>query len=398
MVQSFEEFCGGQFWDESLTLNQSWPQFTECFKDTALVWGPCGWLWVTLPFNLIYLLSKKDGVPVPLSCLNVTKTFISFVLFFVAIVDLIEAASIKADDKFEVTKPITDAVFVAGSLRAATFLLSAMLMQLERRRGSITSGTLFIFWLLTMVAGIIPFYSYIIEDLFRMSLFYIYWALVFIQLILHCFAERITRRGYHELGKNPSPEMSASFLSRILFWWLNKMVLTGYRKPLEEGDLWDLHTRDQHETVIPVFNKAWKNEIERCREKQHRYQQEVAYHSSSIHNVQEKETLASNERTPLIDKKGKVEVSFKGGKQKTVEPSLMRVLAKCYSIDLLKSFGCKFIYDLLQFVSPMILNVLIAYTQNKASDFVWKGYLMLLHFFLWLSSSPVFSIRTSIMV
>ncbi|KAL5019777.1 hypothetical protein ScPMuIL_002669 [Solemya velum] len=389
MVQSFDEFCGGEFWDESLTLNQSWPQFTECFKDTALVWGPCGWLWVTLPFNLIYLLSKKDGVPVPLSCLNVTKTLLSIVLFFVSIVDVIEAASIKADDEFEVTVPITNAVFVAGALRAATFLLSAMLMQLERRRGSITSGTLFIFWLLTMVAGIIPFYSYIIEDdkgqLFRMSLFYIYWALVFIQLILHCFAERVTRRGYHEIGKKPSPEMSASFLSRVLFWWLNGLVLTGYRKSLEETDLWELNVRDQHQTIIPVFHKAWRKEVRKSQEAQ--LDQKAAYQLASLNNLQEKTKTISDEHTPLLSKKLK-EVSFKDGK-KTVKdgkkikgPSLFRVLAKVYTLDLFKAFGCKFVYDLLQFVSPMILNVLIAYTQNKDADFIWKGYVYASSFFL----------------
>ena len=40
-------------------------------------------------------------------------------------------------------------------------LLVAVLIQVERLRGVITSGILFIFWLLMSLAGIIPFYTLI---------------------------------------------------------------------------------------------------------------------------------------------------------------------------------------------------------------------------------------------
>ena len=42
-------------------------------------------------------------------------------------------------------------------------LLVALLVQLERLRGVITSGLLFVFWLLMTIGGIIPFYTLIIK-------------------------------------------------------------------------------------------------------------------------------------------------------------------------------------------------------------------------------------------
>ena len=40
-------------------------------------------------------------------------------------------------------------------------LLVAVLIQVERLRGVITSGILFVFWFLMTLAGIIPFYTLI---------------------------------------------------------------------------------------------------------------------------------------------------------------------------------------------------------------------------------------------
>ena len=43
-------------------------------------------------------------------------------------------------------------------------LLAAVLSQIERSRGVVTSGMLFVYWLLLVVINIIPMYSYILLD------------------------------------------------------------------------------------------------------------------------------------------------------------------------------------------------------------------------------------------
>ncbi|OPL21581.1 multidrug 1 resistance-associated protein, partial [Mytilus galloprovincialis] len=98
------------------------------------------------------------------------------------------------------------------------------------------------------------------KDFFRFSIFYVYFFLVLVQFVLHCFAESITRRGYYELNTKQCLEVESSFLSRLTFWWMTGLIIIGYKKPLEEADISDLHPRDKSDVVIPTFEEAWKKE------------------------------------------------------------------------------------------------------------------------------------------
>lgn len=378
MVQSFAEFCNGTLWDEDQLLNGSYPHFSDCFQQTVLVWGPCGFLWLVTPFY-IYHLTNVDGVPRPHTFLSVAKSFISGVLFFLAIVDLL----IDSNDKSETSINIPNSLFVAHSMKAATFLLSILLIYLERIKGFITSGVLFIFWFLTLVVSIVPFYTLIMQRIYdsnflKFSLFYVYFFLVLVQFILHCFAEKITRRGYYEMGGKPCMEVEASFLSRLTFWWLSGLIIRGYKKPLEENDISDLHPRDKNDVVIPEFEKAWKAEYkkhEQIKEK------EVLYNKPS-RSINQPNHSRNSEKTPLLGKPPSV--TFKGGKQEEKEnkASLFKVLAKVYGPSMLRAWACKFMYDILQFTSPILLSALINYTTHKSTTPAWQGFTLAGSFFV----------------
>ncbi|XP_052061601.1 multidrug resistance-associated protein 1-like [Mytilus californianus] len=382
MVQSFEEFCGGSLWDETRLLNGNYPEFTDCFQQTLLVWVPCGFLWLSAPFYLYHLLNA-DGVSRPHSFLSVAKTFVSGVLFFLSIVELLRDANNKDDE--EASKRTHNSLFVAHSLKAATFLLTILLIYLERIRGFITSGVLFIFWLLMLVASIIPFYTLIEQDVyhkdfFRFSIFYVYFFLIVVQFVLHCFAEKITRRGYYELNTKQCLEVEASFLSRLTFWWMTGLIIIGYKKPLEEADISELHPRDKSDVVIPTFDEAWKKEYakhEKIREKSVKY-------SRPAQSINQEHR--SSEKTPLLSRQPSV--TFKTGKpvKKENKGSLFKVLCKIYGPSMLRAWFCKFMYDLMQFTSPILLSALIGYTTNKKSGKnvqpEWHGYTLAGAFFI----------------
>lgn len=42
--------------------------------------------------------------------------------------------------------------------------------------------------------------------------------------------------------------------------------------------------------------------------------------------------------------------------KKTGGPSLFKVIVKCFGGQLIRGWACKLIYDLLQFVNPMVLK------------------------------------------
>ena len=45
----------------------------------------------------------------------------------------------------------------------------------------------------------------------------------------------------------------------------DRMMILGYKRDLQESDLWDLNPRDKSDTVVPTFERLWKAEVERCR-------------------------------------------------------------------------------------------------------------------------------------
>jgi len=44
---------------------------------------------------------------------------------------------------------------------------------------------------------------------------------------------------------NRSPELTASFISRLLFAWFDKTVWRGRSKTIDESDVWDLNPEDR---------------------------------------------------------------------------------------------------------------------------------------------------------
>ncbi|KAK7488019.1 hypothetical protein BaRGS_00020764, partial [Batillaria attramentaria] len=375
--------------NRSLLLDNTWPEFTECFQKSVLVWVPCGWLWLLLPVYTCYLSHLLGGAPLSVNILNTIKSCVSVLL---AVLGVVEMTLSVTDEHHAAT-----VVYVSGTVKVATFILACVLVQVERRKAIITSGVLWIFWLLLTLAGIIPFYTKIIhkdyrDDLTQFCVYYVYYSLVLLQLLLHSVADTRSLPGYHVLGQKPSPELTASFPSRLTFWWMNGLVLRAYRKDLVEDDLYDLHPRDNSARVVPQFRIAWKKELHRVnrlnREREKtasRHRHYVSFTNSPTPTRHTRDDDNASETTSLLANgatisKGSIE--DKGSKPKQVEASLLRVLVRTYGWDLMTSFVLKLVCDLLQFVGPLLLDTLIAYTNNKQNEAEWKGYVYACSFFV----------------
>lgn len=55
--------------------------------------------------------------------------------------------------------------------------------------------------------------------------------------------------------------MKASYPSRVLFSWFNALAWTGYRRPLETSDLWNMNYEDSSREVVPIFDKHWERSL-----------------------------------------------------------------------------------------------------------------------------------------
>ncbi|XP_047290096.1 multidrug resistance-associated protein 1 isoform X11 [Homo sapiens] len=313
-------FCSADgsdpLWDWNVTWNTSNPDFTKCFQNTVLVWVPCFYLWACFPFYFLYL-SRHDRGYIQMTPLNKTKTALGFLLWIVCWADLFYSFWERS----------------RGIFLAPVFLVSPTLLGI------------------TMDAQV---------DLFRDITFYVYFSLLLIQLVLSCFSDRSPLFSETIHDPNPCPESSASFLSRITFWWITGLIVRGYRQPLEGSDLWSLNKEDTSEQVVPVLVKNWKKECAKTRK------QPVKVVYSSKDPAQPKESSK-------VDANEEVEALIVKSPQKEWNPSLFKVLYKTFGPYFLMSFFFKAIHDLMMFSGPQILKLLIKFVNDtKAPD--WQGY------------------------
>uniref|UniRef100_A0A452TJ75 Multidrug resistance-associated protein 1 n=1 Tax=Ursus maritimus TaxID=29073 RepID=A0A452TJ75_URSMA len=347
-------------WD--VTWNTSNPDFTKCFQNTFLVWVPCSYLWVCFPFYFLYL-SRHDRGYIQMTYLNKTKTALGFLLWIVCWADLFYSFWERSWGKF-----LAPVFLVSPTLLGITMLLATFLIQLERRKGVQSSGIMLTFWLVALLCALAILRSKIMTalkedaeiDVFRDVTFYIYFSLVLMQLVLSCFSDRPPLFSETIHDPNPCPESSASFLSRVTFWWITGLMVRGYRQPLESTDLWSLNKEDTSEQVVPVLVKNWKKECAKSK----RQQAKMAYSSKDP---------AKPKGGSQVDVNEEAEVLIVKSPQKEREPSLFKVLYKTFGPYFLMSFLFKALHDLMMFAGPEILKLLINFVNDqKAPD--WQGY------------------------
>ncbi|XP_029813812.1 multidrug resistance-associated protein 1 isoform X2 [Manacus vitellinus] len=158
---------------------------------------------------------------------------------------------------------------------------------------------------------------------------------------------------------NPCPEFSASFLSRITFWWITGLMIQGYRSPLEAKDLWSLNKDDKSEQIVPVLARNWAKEWSKTK----RRPLDMLYAPKKQQKSSDSNGDVTEEAEALIIKPS----------QKSSEASLFKVLYKTFGPYFLMSFLFKAGHDLLMFAGPEILKLLLNFVNNKAAP-DWQGY------------------------
>lgn len=260
-------------------------------------------------------------------------------------------------------------LLVSPTLLGITMLLATFLIQLERRKGVQSSGIMLTFWLVALLCALAILRSKIISalkkdahvDVFRDSTFYLYFTLVLVQLVLSCFSDCSPLFSETVHDRNPCPESSASFLSRITFWWITGMMVHGYRQPLESSDLWSLNKEDTSEEVVPVLVNNWKKECDKSRKQPVR----IVYAPPK--------DPSKPKGSSQLDVNEEVEALIVKSPHKDREPSLFKVLYKTFGPYFLMSFLYKALHDLMMFAGPKILELIINFVNDReAPD--WQGY------------------------
>ncbi|KAM4765357.1 multidrug resistance-associated protein 1 isoform 3-T3 [Cyanocitta cristata] len=347
--------------DWNLTWHTEDPDFTPCFQNTVLVWIPCIYLWLCFPVYSLYLRRHDRGY-IQVSNLNKAKTALGLVLWIVCWADLFYSFWERSQNIFR-----APFFLVSPTVLGITMLLATFLIQYERIKGVQSSGVMTIFWFISLLCATVVFISKVKhalnmgadEDAFRYVTFCIYFVLVLVELILCCFPEQPPLFSETVNDPNPCPEFSASFLSRITFWWITGLMIQGYRSPLEAKDLWSLNKEDKSEEIVPGLARNWAKEWSKTK----RQPLNMLY-------VPKKQQKSGDSNGDVTEE---VEALIIKPSQKSSEASLFKVLYKTFGPYFLMSFLFKAAHDLLMFSGPEILKLLLNFVSNKAAP-NWQGY------------------------
>ncbi|GAV03421.1 hypothetical protein RvY_13847 [Ramazzottius varieornatus] len=135
------------------------------------------------------------------------------------------------------------------------------------------------------------------------------------------------------------PLQFASFPNRMTFWWFTSMAYLGWKKPLEQSDMWDVNPQDKTQVHVNRLEKYWGMEMLRMRR------------SSPDFSTPETARAA----------------------RKPYQPSLTKALFKTFWSPLVMGALLKLANDMFVFVSPQILRLLIGFVSDHSVP-SWKGY------------------------
>ncbi|XP_066599372.1 multidrug resistance-associated protein 1 isoform X2 [Prorops nasuta] len=348
--QTMDQFCGSKFWDTDLIWNTDDPDLTECFQKTILIWVPCIFLWTFSAMEAYYLLNSKRK-NIPCTWLFVSKQVLTIGLIILSCIDIGKAIH---TNTYEIVYRVD---YYTPFIKIISFALAATLLIYNKKYGMRTSGLLFLFWFFLVICGVVQYRSLIraswngAPSNYSFISYMVYYPVVVILFLLNFFVDAEPKFSEYPPVERPCPEQAASYPSRILFTWFDSLAWKGFRKPLESSDLWSMNPEDTATEIVPKFDKYWNKNVKKG--------ETLLWTYISIQNAKASFRKASGQ------------VDFNNGRKKK-ETSILPPLCKAFGPTFL--FGCvlKAVQDILTFVSPQILKLLISFVEGDEP--MWKGY------------------------
>ncbi|CAL4058622.1 unnamed protein product, partial [Meganyctiphanes norvegica] len=336
----------------SITSSTQTPEMVPDIEKTIFVLVPCIFLWVLTPLEIKFILTSKDRL-IPWSWVNVLKILTSIILLIVEGAEFIYTVT-QLD-----TIELEWGDYLKPALLFATIMLQLILVLVGKKRGIQSSGVLFLFWLILMVCAIPEYYSLfnnyndpvIDTDMMLFSLYMVYFPCTVLAFFVNCFGDSRPKHLEHSRGENASPELDSSFLSQLTFSWIDGLIWKGYKRPLTQDDMYDLAYNKSVGSVVKSWKKNWDKYTAKLEKKNSKYAS--ASYSSNTSNV---------------------ELSEKGSSKPPL--SVFPTLARTFGPAMLLNALLKVVHDILQFVAPQILGLIITFAESKGTgdeEPLWKG-------------------------
>lgn len=161
-------------------------------------------------------------------------------------------------------------------LKTYIFFRSFALLLASKYYGIRTSKAQFFYFLASLITGAFTLRSiwlrndeiYDKDATEQLIVFYsIQLGLVGLLFILNCFADSEPIKYDERIRSlsNPCPQISASFLSKLSYFWSTPLIWKGFRQPLTPKDLWDMSPDVTSRGVVPDFDQNLNPIMERSK-------------------------------------------------------------------------------------------------------------------------------------
>ena len=127
------------------------------------------------------------------------------------------------------------------------------------------------------------------------------------------------------------------------------MAWTGFKRSIVVDDLWNLNSRDASSTVVPKFNSNWEPKLKAANLKKSSGPPSASFNA-------EHDTVIIDPSKPKDKAREKL--------------SIFMPLVKSFGVSFFFGSIFKFVSDIMLFVAPQILNLLIQFTSSDEP--MWK--------------------------
>ena len=187
------QFCTDPLWDLNLTWYTEQPDFTKCFHSTVLVYVPCLFLWLLMPFKLYEWTHRNTNQPSDGASKWTWVILSRFILQVLLLILTLASLIINVDEIWSYSiseqylKPLSEVI--APAILSLTFALCLAISITDRRNGiHSSSGMQFGFWFFLALGSTLTFTSVVRFPEERSTAnnvtFWIYYFLVLIAFLL----------------------------------------------------------------------------------------------------------------------------------------------------------------------------------------------------------------------
>lgn len=243
-----------------------------------------------------------------------------------------------------------------------TFLLISLRIVLHKKNGIRTSSTMFIFWFLLVFCSLPHYITELQRAVYHRNTLrlypyisnMLYFPVIVYMFVLEFFVDSRPILSKYSFQENSAPEVNVSFICNLYSAWYDSFAVKYHRKKMELTDLFGLKYDDKLNYLVPLFYKYWNQKSRDVRKKCERQNTWNKINKLTVNGYQK-----SNERYEQL--------------KDIKEISIIPVIWKCFSTVYLSISILKLVVDILMFVNPQILRLLINFEQSNEP--LWRGYL-----------------------